>query len=114
MRISDWNSDVCSADLLGFARPAAVARVHRQHGGNRAGAPRRRAFRGQRPADRPAAGLEPLRRQGRGPLDRKSVVEGKSVSVRVDLGARRIIKKKKYTNTIPIKSMHDNSTFNKQ
>src|SRR3546814_15354290 len=29
------------------------------------------------------------------PADRKSVVEGKSVSVRVDLGGRRIIKKKK-------------------
>src|SRR3546814_19114549 len=28
-------------------------------------------------------------------VDRKSVVEGKSVSVRVDLGGRRIIKKKK-------------------
>src|SRR3546814_19722161 len=31
-------------------------------------------------------------------LDRKSVVEGKSVSVRVDLGGRRLIKKKKYNN----------------
>src|SRR3546814_16982409 len=30
------------------------------------------------------------------PVDRKSVVEGKSVSVRVALGGRRIIKKKKY------------------
>src|SRR3546814_11865853 len=30
-------------------------------------------------------------------VDRKSVVEGKSVSVRVDLGGRRIIKKKKPT-----------------
>src|SRR3546814_12077161 len=29
-------------------------------------------------------------------LDRKSVVEGKRVSVRVDLGGRRIIKKKNY------------------
>src|SRR3546814_20122726 len=29
--------------------------------------------------------------------DRKSVVKGKSVSVRVDLGGRRIIKKDKYT-----------------
>src|SRR3546814_18075957 len=29
------------------------------------------------------------------PIDRKSVVSGKSVSVRVDLGGRRIIKKKK-------------------
>src|SRR3546814_19176307 len=32
-------------------------------------------------------------------LDRKSVVEGKSVSVRVDLGGRRIINKKKHTTT---------------
>src|SRR3546814_17529232 len=31
--------------------------------------------------------------------DRKSVVKGKSVSVRVDLGGRRIIKKKKKYNT---------------
>src|SRR3546814_11758807 len=30
------------------------------------------------------------------PGDRKSVVSGKSVSVRVDLGGRRIIKKKKH------------------
>src|SRR3546814_18899673 len=34
------------------------------------------------------------------PSDRKSVVSGKSVSVRVDLGGRRIIKKKKTTNEI--------------
>src|SRR3546814_14746354 len=33
--------------------------------------------------------------QGAAGADRKSVVEGKSVSVRVDLGGRRIIKKKK-------------------
>src|SRR3546814_11956506 len=31
-------------------------------------------------------------------IDRKSVVSGKSVSVRVDLGGRRIIKKKKTNN----------------
>src|SRR3546814_18750224 len=31
-------------------------------------------------------------------VDRKSVVEGKSVSVRVDIGGRRIIKKKKKKN----------------
>src|SRR3546814_21155968 len=37
---------------------------------------------------------------GRGPgdLDRKSVVEGKSVSVRVEIGGRRPIKKKKTKN----------------
>src|SRR3546814_19518570 len=32
--------------------------------------------------------------------DRKSVVKGKSVSVRVDLGGRRIIKKKKHNNQL--------------
>src|SRR3546814_15298380 len=32
-------------------------------------------------------------------IDRKSVVKGKSVSVRVDLGGRRIIKKKKQKKT---------------
>src|SRR3546814_14727040 len=32
-------------------------------------------------------------------IDRKSVVSGKSVSVRVDLGGRRIIKKKKKNQT---------------
>src|SRR3546814_84741 len=35
----------------------------------------------------------------RGAGDRKSVVSGKSVSVRVDLGGRRIIKKKKRSDT---------------
>src|SRR3546814_11045842 len=35
--------------------------------------------------------------------DRKSVVEGKSVSVRVDLGGRRTIKKKNKKRSITIK-----------
>src|SRR3546814_16556613 len=54
---------------------------------------------------RPAAGARRIERNGRPDSagrppesarigDRKSVVEGKSVSVRVDLGGRRIIKKK--------------------
>src|SRR3546814_18667511 len=34
-------------------------------------------------------------------VDRKSVVEGKRVSVRVDLGGRRIIKKKKNKQNTP-------------
>src|SRR3546814_11341171 len=38
--------------------------------------------------------------------DRKSVVSGKSVSVRVDLGGRRIIKKKK-DNTTDIKGINN-------
>src|SRR3546814_20748420 len=32
--------------------------------------------------------------------DRKSVVSGKSVSVRVDIGGRRILKKKKYLSVL--------------
>src|SRR3546814_13866439 len=40
-----------------------------------------------------AAGLQEGRK-----LDRKRVVQGKSVSVRVDLGGRRIMKKKKKQN----------------
>src|SRR3546814_13455531 len=36
----------------------------------------------------------PLPSQGRGLKERKSVVSGKRVSVRVDLGGRRILKKK--------------------
>src|SRR3546814_17219709 len=39
-----------------------------------------------------------FRQGGPAGLDRKSVVEGKSVSVRVDLGGRRIIIKKKIKN----------------
>src|SRR3546814_18175076 len=44
------------------------------------------------------------------PLDRKSVVSGKSVSVRVDLGGRRVITKKKTTRellTHTNKSIHN-------
>src|SRR3546814_16669608 len=39
-------------------------------------------------------------------LDRKSVVEGKSVSVRVDLGGRRIIKKKKREENVVINQIN--------
>src|SRR3546814_17435868 len=38
--------------------------------------------------------------------DRKSVVSGKSVSVRVDLGGRRIIKKKQSRNSDSCRSEH--------
>src|SRR3546814_9365097 len=84
MRISDWSSDVCSSDLhsprtppaprgtplvkdcdSGFAQPCHVAGQH--------------------------VHLEIEAR----PRDRQSVVEGKSVSVSVDLGGGRINKKKR-------------------
>src|SRR3546814_18861616 len=38
--------------------------------------------------------------------DRKSVVEGKGVSVRVDLGGRRVIKKKKIKTTKIVHNQH--------
>src|SRR3546814_20626144 len=76
MRISDWSSDVCSSDLL-FAALAiwmyyTIAHV---------------------PGGQPIGALE--RVAAKAAQDRQSVVSGKSVSVRVDLGGRRIIKKKK-------------------
>src|SRR3546814_11945678 len=83
MRISDWSSDVCSSDLL------AVVQLEAE--------PRRRDDR-KVPARVGRDGLQvPVHHPGRLPRaeDRKSVVSGKSVSVRVDLGGRRIIKKKK-------------------
>src|SRR3546814_11666321 len=85
MRISDWSSDVCSSDLQrGLSFDSAVGpALHRPH--------RRCADRlGRRPVGRlPQVFAEGARR-----VDRESVVYGKRVSVRVDLGGRRIINKK--------------------
>src|SRR3546814_13492433 len=78
MRISDWSSDVCSSDL---AERIALSWTP---------VPLIVAKRCRRVNDAHTAGPAPRH----GP-DRKSVVSGKSVSVRVDLGGRRIIKKKK-------------------
>src|SRR3546814_14959112 len=90
MRISDWSSDVCSSDLTD---PGTRLR--------KAAAPRRYHCRPPCP-QRPRRGAGDTGNgwpRWQGSLfdpdrDRKSVVEGKSVSVRVDLGGRRIIKKK--------------------
>src|SRR3546814_13737236 len=93
MRISDWSSDVCSSDLdppreddlvviLRFSTvPDAVRRAAGERHRDR--------------TDRQCLRHDvPLRGHRRRQADRKSVVKGKSVSVRVDLGGRRIIKKK--------------------
>src|SRR3546814_19340917 len=99
MRISDWSSDVCSSDLVilpchGFQQQGqAVDGV----GPGEAGALRQLLI-----GDCRASGgaveqrLAQRRHQALvvgGRVDRKSVVSGKSVSVRVDLGGRRLIKK---------------------
>src|SRR3546814_6006764 len=79
MRISDWSSDVCSSDLRTSIAPAPHFLGNRnQH---------QLGFVQYRPGYGKAA--DPLFH----PKDRKSVVKGKSVSVRVDLGGRRLIKK---------------------
>src|SRR3546814_15578299 len=115
MRISDWSSDVCSSDLTdGEAAgteaeeeanpPQATApeKAPREEIQAESTAPKGRVLASpavrKRALDlgvdlalvRPAEGG----RVRHGDLeDRKSVVSGKSVSVRVDLGGRRILEK---------------------
>src|SRR3546814_3470376 len=76
MRISDWSSDVCSSDLQLVIYPRPIFRRAMEHN---------------------AASLILVHNHPSGDAtpseeDRQSVVQGKSVSVRVDLGGRRIIK----------------------
>src|SRR3546814_20433005 len=105
MRISDWSSDMCSSDLvrilpdrmLGRARPAPIVgragwlvgracAAHDKDG--KRGLPRRRA----QVRDQREIAAFVLRLIGN--RDRKSVVMGKRVGVRVDIGGRRSVKKK--------------------
>src|SRR3546814_11060467 len=100
MRISDWSSDVCSSDLalVELLDPARqVTDLHRAGIGDVDPLdPRGPGLVGQSGAVTLGARGEHDRafdeRADVG--DRKSVVEGKSVSVRVDLGGRRNIHKK--------------------
>src|SRR3546814_11809498 len=74
MRISDWSSDVCSSDLVKRTRTSGILLILAAASLLLAAC--------DDGANQPSA------------ADRKSVVSGKSVSVRVDLGGRRIIKTK--------------------
>src|SRR3546814_15718185 len=88
MRISDWSSDVCSSDLP--VRPAAAdpAEPCMSSRHSRARLPCHPVLGSARAytANGFTASFPTLR------SDRKSVVLGKSVSVRLDLGGRVIIK----------------------
>src|SRR3546814_13204374 len=91
MRISDWSSDVCSSDLdtpAGLTAWPPLTTVSQPL--EAMGSAVIDALAGGA-ADTPHFSF----RLGQRDRDRKSVGEGKSVSVRVDLGGRRIIKKKK-------------------
>src|SRR3546814_18482717 len=94
MRISDWRSDVCSSDLLPhLPRLRAVQRRMQRELDDRdsAAADGRDGINdGARRRPRDALGGAAAARA----VDRKSVVSGKSVSVRVERGGRRIFKKK--------------------
>src|SRR3546814_10912823 len=102
MRISDWSSDVCSSDLPLSHRHRRCGRDKQFLGGGFAAAchlpimpdaisaaklPRRQVL------DLLASGSDHIDTRWRG--ERKSDVEGKSVSVRVDLGGRRLVKEKR-------------------
>src|SRR3546814_15636950 len=105
MRISDWSSDVCSSDLLKAARGEEDMRQHLASGHSAA-----RCLAGiflalicLLPAsctDSRDTNTVGSKNFGESNVlaqmfaDRKSVGEGTSVSVRVDLGGRRFIKKK--------------------
>src|SRR3546814_19048516 len=103
LRISDWSSDVCSSDLPAPWRLWLYGRISdRAHVDQCARRPDlRRHRRNHENPDRPRFVAATLRRcemtiKARvAGVDRKSVVSGKSVAVRVDLGGGRIIKKKK-------------------
>src|SRR3546814_11254773 len=105
MRISEWSSDVCSSDLGERDRILIAGQLVAAVGRQRIA----RILRGQaddlavllgpqigqlvarEEVDKGKAVVLAAKRDRR--LDRKSVVSGKSVSVRVDLGGRRIITK---------------------
>src|SRR3546814_15720818 len=95
MRISDWSSDVCSSDLpirsSGSAQSCTSSPVS--------------------PSNRRPSGFSRWSQPfiwtssaaistGTRPTDRKSVVEGKSVSVRLDLGGGRMLKHAKYKRSL--------------
>src|SRR3546814_13795879 len=102
MRISDWSSDVCASDLAGAApapggawqvgagtvdlrRRTTGRQVSIDQGGHSSG-------RGRSPGCAVDCRRGCRRAVGRG--DRKSVVQGKRVSVRGDLGRWRDLKNK--------------------
>src|SRR3546814_20041089 len=105
VRISDWSSDVCSSDLSSsrLMLSATEARNPSVHGRLRNPSTWRRQVVNPTSNSPPRSSkTQAIRRTGYSAarasamaLDRKSVVSGKSVSVRVDLGGRRILQQKK-------------------
>src|SRR3546814_21052411 len=113
MRISDWSSDVCSSDLFKQEYPTFPKDAFLTSGAPVFNLTKLSERREAAPEIKHRMDYDPIEQKmvpnPRGRLllyreidptmeytiDRKSVVKGKSVSVRVDLGGRRNIKKKK-------------------
>src|SRR3546814_11740706 len=100
MRISDWSSDVCSSDLHGSTTPTAFpVNGPLSLACSKSFPASRPPYRLARPevacSGRPGITLVPTTSAPRRCGDRKSVVLGKRVAVRVDLGGRRKINKNK-------------------
>src|SRR3546814_20531806 len=114
MRISDWSSDVCSSDLIrhgrqrqakqqidGRIKEGRITLIGIEQRDLRRAMDRDHVRRGRMPAQcqlrgRPEAqeiGSERLYDRVEARSDRQSVLEGKRVSARVDLGGGRIRKK---------------------
>src|SRR3546814_11288469 len=107
MRISDWSSDVCSSDLCRGREVEEGIQIDRIVGHMRGGEFSAAPCEGSGQIDGQYMQAHTVwelfnretqisqRTQSSGDRrDRKSVVTGKSVSVRVDLGGSRIIQKK--------------------
>src|SRR3546814_13920850 len=103
MRISDWSSDVCSSDLGQevrdpWPRPSVTCRTC-AHLSLRAAPPMTQPANYRSFSREHASTSNPVHPQRKRwgnpyPIDRKSVVTGKRVSVRVDHGGSSISKKK--------------------
>src|SRR3546814_19888297 len=102
MRISDWSADVCSSDRVRVQSYASsVASSDGRNEGVKVWAYYNHGLPGGsivfdlRGISSENSQMDVFRVLLQFARDRKSVVYGKRVSVRVDLGGRRIIKKKK-------------------
>src|SRR3546814_18749331 len=92
MRISDWSSDVCSSDLKSGSRHRPMAPIRMNAAPATRRTPATMSTRMVIIASPPRYRHPRSRGRDAGSGDRKSVVYGKGVSVRVDLGGRLVIK----------------------
>src|SRR3546814_21122872 len=113
MRISDWNSDVCSSDLttghlrVAFAFLEVCMSAENEPVGtdNTTPTPNDPAAEPAKESPKPDGSddapqgkepnADPTKDPAEGKEERKSVVKGKRRAVREDIGGRRILKKKK-------------------